>query len=249
MMQVATDVLAVLSRAQMNGNALKIDEQLDRNMYQRTNKVLEAAGGKWNRKAQAHIFDDDAFTRIDQIILTGQVEVPKDEFNFFPTPPAVVDRLMEIAGIRPGMMVLEPEAGRGDIAFACVDAGAVVDCYELMQANFDFLVSSGRFNSVHHMDFLAVEPMPIYDRITMNPPFLKQADIKHVQHALRFLKPDGLLTSVMSAGVSFRDNKLTQDFRNLIRARGGEIEALLEGAFKASGTMVNTLIATIPGGI
>jgi len=52
-MQVATDVLAVLSRAEMSGNALKIAEQLDRNMYQRTNKVLEAAGGKWNRKAQA----------------------------------------------------------------------------------------------------------------------------------------------------------------------------------------------------
>ena len=31
-------------------------------------------------------------------------------------------------------------------------------------------------------------------------------------------------------------------------ARGGDIEALPEGAFKASGTMVNTLIATIPGG-
>ena len=77
---------------------------------------------------------------------------------------------------------------------------------------------------------------------------LKQADIKHVQHALRFLKPDGLLTSVMSAGVSFRDNRLTQDFRDLIRARGGDIEALPEGAFKASGTMVNTIIATIPGG-
>jgi len=168
MMQVATDVLAVLSRAQMNGNALKIDEQLDRNMYQRTNKVLEAAGGKWNRKAQAHLFDDDAFTRIDQIILTGQVEVPKDEFNFFPTPPAVVRRLMEIADVHPGMMVLEPEAGRGDIAIACVDAGAIVDCYELMQANFDFLASCGRFNSVRHMDFLTATPEPIYDRIVMN---------------------------------------------------------------------------------
>ena len=247
-MQVATDVLAVLSRAEMSGNALKIAEQLDRNMYQRTNKVLEAAGGKWNRKAQAHLFDDDAFTRIDQIILTGQVEVPKDEFNFFPTPPAVVRRLMEIANVRPGMKVLEPEAGRGDIAFACVEAGGIVDCYELMQANFDFLVSSGRFNSVRHMDFLAAPPEPIYDRIVANPPFLKQADIHHIQHALRFLKPDGLLTSVMSAGVSFRDNKLTQDFRDLIRARGGDIEALPEGAFKASGTMVNTIIATIPGG-
>jgi len=95
---------------------------------------------------------------------------------------------MDIANIRPGMLVLEPEAGRGDIAFACIDAGAIVDCYELMQANFDFLASSGRFNSVHHMDFLEATPEPIYDRIVMNPPFLKQADIKHVQHALRFLK-------------------------------------------------------------
>lgn len=246
-MQVATDILAVLSRAEINGNGLKIAEQLDRSMYQRTNKVLEAAGARWNRKAQAHLFDGDAFTRIDQIILTGQVEVPKDEFNFFPTPPAVVRRLMEVAGVRPGMKVLEPEAGRGDIAFACVDAGGIVDCYELMQTNFDFLVSSGRCNSVRHKDFLTVAPEPIYDRIVMNPPFLKQADIKHVQHALGFLKPDGLLASVMSTGVTFRDNKLTQEFRDLIRARGGDIEALPEGAFKASGTMVNTIIATIPG--
>lgn len=245
-MQVATDILAVLSRAEMNGNALKISEQLDRAMYQRTNKVLEAAGGKWNRKAMAHIFDEDAFTRIDQIILTGQVDVPKDEFNFFPTPPAIVQRLMEIAEVRAGMKVLEPEAGRGDIAFACVDAGAIVDCYELMQSNYDFLVSSGRFNSVHHMDFLAAVPDPTYDRIVMNPPFFLQTDIRHVQHALRFLKPNGLLTSVMAASVTFRDNKLTQDFRDLIRSRGGDIEALPEGAFKSSGTMVNTIIATIP---
>jgi predicted RNA methylase len=245
-MQVAPEVLAVLSRAQATGNALVISEQLDRKMYERTNKILDAAGGKWNRKAKAHIFDADAATRIDQIILTGQVEVPKDEFNFFPTPPAIVQRLMEIAGVRAGMKVLEPEAGRGDIAFACVDAGAIVDCYELMQSNFEFLVSSGRFNSVQHMDFLEAAPEPVVDRIVMNPPFLKQADIRHVLHALRFLKPNGLLISVMSAGVTFRDNKLTQDFRDLIRRRGGDIEALPEGAFKSSGTLVNTIIATIP---
>jgi 16S rRNA G1207 methylase RsmC len=36
----------------------------------------------------------------------------------------------------------------------------------------------------------------------MNPPFARQADIHHVNHALKFLKPDGLLVSVMSAGVT-----------------------------------------------
>lgn len=75
-MQVDNTVLAVLSRANVQGNALSIAEQLDRTLYARTNKVLEAAGGKWNRKAQAHIFDADAASRIDEIILTGSVVVP-----------------------------------------------------------------------------------------------------------------------------------------------------------------------------
>ena len=84
-MRIDDEVLAVLSSAEASGCNVTLTGQLDRKLYERTNKVLEAAGGKWNRKARAHLFDDDAFTRIDQIILTGQVEVPKDEFNFFPT--------------------------------------------------------------------------------------------------------------------------------------------------------------------
>lgn len=220
--------------------------QLDRKMYERTNKVLEAAGGKWNRKAKAHLFDDEAATRVDQIILSGEVEVPKDEFNFFPSPPDVVVRLMELADVQRGMRVLEPSAGRGAITYACVDAGATVDCYELMEANFVALAGDARLGSVRNLDFLAQEPEASYDRVVMNPPFAKQADIKHVLHALRFLKPDGLLVSVMAASVAFRDNKLTQDFRDLIRERDGDIEALPEGAFKSSGTMVRSVIVTIP---
>lgn len=245
-MRVEDDVLAVLSRAETNGNALVLTGQLDRRMYERTNKVLEAAGGKWNRKARAHIFDDEAANRVDQIILSGEVEVPKDEFNFFPSPPSVVARLMELAGVQRGMRVLEPSAGKGAIAYACADAGATVDCYELMEANFVALAGDARLGAVRHMDFLTQAPEASYERVVMNPPFAKQADIKHVLHALRFLKPGGLLVSVMAASVAFRDNKMTQDFRDLIRERGGDIEALPEGAFKASGTMVRSVIVTIP---
>ncbi|BBE51122.1 type 11 methyltransferase [Ferriphaselus amnicola] len=240
------DVLAVLSRAETNGHALVLTGQLDRRMYERTNKVLEAAGGKWNRKAKAHLFDNEAATRVDQIILSGEVDVPKDEFNFFPSPPAVVERLMELADVSHGMRVLEPSAGKGAIAFACADAGARVDCYELMEENFVALAGDVRLGSVRHMDFLAQVPEASYDRVVMNPPFAKQADIRHVLHALRFLKLGGLLVSVMAASVAFRDNKLTADFRELIRQRGGDIEALPEGAFKASGTMVRSVIVTIP---
>lgn len=245
-MKIEDDVLAVLSRAEAAGNAVTLTGQLDRKLYERTNKALEAAGGKWNRKAKAHLFDADATERIEQMLATGSIEVPKDEFNFFPSPPAVVVRLLALADIKPGMRVLEPSAGKGAIAYACADAGATVDCYELMEANFVALAGDARLGPVRHMDFLAQAPEASYDRVVMNPPFLKQADIKHVMHALQFLKPGGLLVSVMASSVAFRDNRLTQDFRDLVRARGGDIEALPDGSFKASGTNVNTVIVTIP---
>jgi len=246
-MRVENEVLAVLSRAHTNGNALTLVDQLDRRLYERTNKVLEACGGKWNRKAKAHLFDIDAAERIDQIIVTGEVEIPKDEFNFFPTPRRIVGRLLEIAAIEPGMRVLEPSAGQGAIAAPMANLGAIVDCYELMAENYLALCQDKRFFSVKHADFLECEPEVFYDRVVMNPPFAKQADIKHVLHALQFLKPDGLLVSVMAAGIRFRDNRMTTDFRALVDERRGSIEDCPEGAFKESGTMVQTVIVTIPG--
>ena len=245
-MRVDDAVLQVLSVAELDGQALRLTGQLDRAMYTKVNKVIEAAGGKWNRSAKAHLFDRPASDRVEEIILTGEVEVPKDEFNYFPSPPNVVARLMELAQIAPGMAVLEPSAGRGAIAYACADAGAKVDCYDLMADNFYALAGDIRLGTVRNMDFLSQAPEASYHRVVMNPPFAKQQDIKHVLHALKFLKPEGLLVSVMASSVTFRDNKLTQDFRDLIRERGGDIEALPEAAFKASGTMVRTVIVTIP---
>lgn len=246
-MRVELNVLHILSNAQVSGNHVVLVGQLERKLYEKTNRVLEAAGGKWVRKARAHVFDCEAASRIDQILVTGEVDVPKDEFNYFPTPSNIVAKLVGLAAIAPGMRVLEPEAGQAAIALACVEAGAVVDCIELMEENFAKLQAMGRFNSVLNLDFLHVEPVPIYDRIVMNPPFLKQADIHHVNHALKFLRPGiGRLVSVMSAGVTFRENNLTTSFRQLVAERGGSLECLPEGAFKDSGTNVNTVVVSIP---
>ncbi|KVH04139.1 restriction endonuclease subunit M [Burkholderia anthina] len=243
-MRITTDVLATLSAAEAIGNQLKLVGQLDRSLYERTNKVLEAAGGKWNRKVKAHVFDGDASDAIEQIILTGEITIPQD-FGYFPTPSSVVDRLIELADVRDGHRVLEPSAGRGNIA--CAFRDTIVDCYELLPENVDALEALGYDHwSITQADFLSVEPSPIYDRVVMNPPFEKRADIHHVRHALQFLVPDGRLVSVMSAGVLFRTDRLTSEFRALVDERGGSIEELPEGAFKASGTMVNTVVAVIP---
>ncbi len=246
MMKIANEVLAVLSAAKASGNAVTLLGQLDRKLYEKTNKVLEAAGGKWNRKAKAHVFDVDAEDRLDQIILTGEVTITKDEFEFFETPGPVVARLMELASVKRDMLILEPNGGRGAIALPCAEAGAIVDCYELMEANFAYLSEQELLRSVLRADFLMVEPEPTYDAIVMNPPFRAQADVRHVMHALKFLKPGGVLASVMSAGVLFRQNKLTSDFRELISERGGVIEDLPEASFKKSGTLVSTVAVMIP---
>lgn len=249
-MRVDNEVLNVLSAAECNGNNLILTGQLDRNLYTRTNKVIEAAGGKWNRKAKAHVFDIEASERIEQIILTGDVVVPKDDFEFFPTPPAVVRHVIHLANIHDGMRVLEPSAGQGALAKAAHEAAVdvMIDMYELMPENNDILHDLNlRLSAIGEpTDFLTVEPAPIYDRVVMNPPFGRQADIKHVSHALKFLKPGGLLVSVMASSVTFRNNKLTTDFRQLIAERGGHIEELPDGSFKSSGTMVNTVIVVIP---
>lgn len=254
-MQIGTDVLNVLSNAVINENALKLTGQLDRKLYIATNKVLEAAGGKWSRKAQAHVFEGDAAGLMDSIILTGTVVNKKQELGYFPTPQPVVARLLELADIEAGDLVLEPSAGQGAIAVEVAKLGAIVHCFEIDPTNSDKLAKALFANtpeySVETKDFMNVETGKanfrgdLYDRVVMNPPFARQDDIRHVTHAFGFLKPGGKLVSVMSAGVSFRTNKLTEDFRQLVRDNGGEIIALPDNSFVESGTGVSTVIVTM----
>lgn len=249
-MIVETEVLAVLSGAVVVGNALRLVGQLDRKLYERTNKVIEAAGGKWNRKAKSHLFDGEAAEAIDQIILTGEIQFKKQDFGQFDSPPLVVARVIELAEIEPGMAVLEPSAGHGNIARALLFKDCAIDCVEIDEKRAGGLATKfgptdPDFRKIVPGDFLGIEPIPIYDRVVMNPPFARQADIKHVMHALRFLKLGGRLVSVMSAGTIFRQDAAAKGFRDLLAKHGGEHEALPTGAFKESGTLVNAVIVSM----
>lgn len=243
-MRVPDDVLSILAAAEVNGNSLVLQGQLDRPSYVAVNKVLEAAGWKWNRKAKAHTCDGEAIDVLEQVLLTGEVTVSKNEFGFFPTPKAIVSRLIALADIKPGMQVLEPSAGKGAIAYAIAEI-TPPHCIELLEANFAALAGDLRFAAVSKYDFLQVQPNAVFDRIVMNPPFARQADIKHVTHAFKFLKDGGRLVSVMSASVTFRNDRLTNEFRALVERCDGDITPLPEGSFKESGTMVRTVVVTL----
>lgn len=246
-MRPSNDVLAVLSRCEASGCTLRLPGQLDRRDYLAVNKVIEAAGGKWDRRAQAHLFADPAGPIIETILLTGEVVSRKQELQFFETPPEVVERLVKMASLSVGMTVLEPSAGNGAILTAVAPLVSATVACEIDPARADDLRRQG-FYCLHEGDFLAVPPGSIlYDRVVMNPPFTRQQDIAHVLHALEFLKPRGLLVSVMSLAATFRQNRVTQDFQALVKERGGQFEPLPDDAFKVSGTGVKTVIVTIPG--
>lgn len=250
-MHVTQDVLSVLSDCQFRDKQLVLPNQLDRALYVKTNKVIELAGGKWNRKAKAHLFEMDAESRIEQVILTASVEKPKDDFNFFPTPPAIIRQMLDYLDIKPGERVLEPSCGDGRIVFAVHEEqpDTHITAVELEPLRVTDLRNSAAFSATGaelvEGDFLNCNFTDKYDVIPMNPPFTRMADIHHVTHALNLLDDHGRLSAIMSAGVLFRQTNKHKTFRDMVAALGGEFVELDAGSFKESGTMVSTVMLNI----
>lgn len=244
-MKISQDVMQVLDSAEVDGNRLVLTGQLDRKLYQDVNKVLEAIGGKWSRGGKAHVFDMPVSEVLEPIMETGEYSRDKQDFGQFDSPEDVVARVIELACIEPGMTVLEPSAGIGNIAYAAEASGGKVTAIEIDPKRCEKLKGTASLTA-HNHDFLQQTTVPFYDRVVMNPPFAKQADIDHVLHATKCLKVGGLLVSVMSASVLFRDNAKTKSFRAFVKERGGTFERLPAGSFSQSGTAVHTCIVKIP---
>jgi predicted RNA methylase len=243
-MKIEPTVAEVLTRSTFTDTRLVLPEQLDRTLYLRTAKVIVSLGGKWDRRAGAHIFPGEAGVLVAEALGTGEVRTAQED-GWFPTPASVVTHLVDLAGVRAAMTVLEPSAGEGAIAGACADLGAVVHCVELDPDRAAALRRLG-FHHVHEGDFLELPPHPQFDRVVMNPPFAHGADVAHVTHALAYLKPGGRLVSVMAKGVTSRGDRRAVTFRRTITDAGGWFADLPEGAFKVSGTTVRTVVAVVP---
>ncbi len=244
-MKIDSAITAILDQSEIRNSLLFLPTQLDRKDYARVDKVLNAAGGKWNRAAKAHVFPEDARAVVEAMILTGEIVSVKQAFGYFATTPAVLEILMQAARIKPGQTMLEPSAGCGVIAKAGLSAGALVDCVEIRHDAAVALNESGLYREVSCDNFLTMPVKPNYDRVVMNPPFAKQADLAHVERAFGWLKPGGRLVAVMAAGVVQRTNRASVDFRDFVASHSGRFDNLPPNAFKASGTGVNTVIVTM----
>jgi protein-L-isoaspartate O-methyltransferase len=164
------------------------------------------------------------------------VDIP----GFFPTPKPTIEKMMQAADVQPGMKVLEPSAGKGDIADAMKAKGANVDTVEYSSPLNDILKAKG--HNVVGEDFLKHTGQ--YDRIVMNPPFEKGQDAAHVMHAWEQLKPGGKIVAVMSEGTFGRSDRKSTEFRQWLNERDGTSEKLPQGSFTGKESFRQTGTAT-----
>lgn len=254
-MRVTQEILAALSTAEVTGKNVRLTDQLDHALYTKVNKMLEAVGGKWDRRAKAHVFTEDAGPLLDVVITTGEVTTARD-VGFFETPKDLARRLVALANVGKGDHCLEPSAGLGRIVRAMADAGAgrVSFCErDPKRADhvFESLVARGtsvfRFTEDDWLD-VPVElftSRPPIDRVVMNPPFTKVGagdHLDHVRHAFEALRVGGVLVSVLPYSVTFRRDKRHTAFSEWVRSAGGTIEPLPVDSFKESGTGVRTVV-------
>jgi protein-L-isoaspartate O-methyltransferase len=151
--------------------------------------------------------------------------------GFFPTPPAIIGQMLEAAGIGPGMSVLEPSAGKGDILDALAQCqGIQLFGVEAVPQLADICTAKG--HNCATADFMESD-LGQWDRILMNPPFENGQDRAHVMKAYQCLKPGGRVVAVMSAG-SFQDGRGKSEWLAFLEAQDHTIEELEDGAFSSA---------------
>lgn len=163
--------------------------------------------------------------------------------GYFPTPAALVARMIEAAGLPDGSRVLEPSAGSGAIADALREAGHKVECIERHSSLCEILAAKG--HNLIRGDFLEISTAGHFDAVLMNPPFEGGQDLEHVRHAFEAVKPGGRLVAIMGAGVTFRQDKRFADFRAWAEEMGGEFVEIPAGTFKESGTGVASVMLSL----
>jgi SAM-dependent methyltransferase len=155
--------------------------------------------------------------------------------GFYPTPPDLISRVLELADLNATDTVLDPSAGKGDIldAVAALFPGQRSALYaaEINSTLREILRLKGY--SLLGDDFLELTPdTTTFDRILMNPPFENGQDADHVTHALKFLRPGGRLVAIVIEGVFFRKFKKETVFRELLTKMNAYVSEPIDEGFK-----------------
>lgn len=164
--------------------------------------------------------------------------VSKD-LQYYPTPMAVVKNVLGELSIGEGEIVLEPSCGCGRFMDGIARKFPQARCrgIEVDAARAEEARAKG--HKVLTANFLETIPSEQCDHVVMNPPFYGKHYAKHIEHALKYLKPGGRLTAILPI-TARTDHGLVDSMGYKTRWRD-----LPFGSFRESGTNIHTTVLTI----
>ena len=174
--------------------------------------------------------------------------------NFYPTPESLIDKMIQHVNLRLTSTVLEPSAGKGNIADKVFKElksmgnkweddpyKSRIDTIELnpeLQATL-----KGKGYKVVHDDFLTFNTFKRYDLIIMNPPF-DNGD-KHLLKAIDIQKRGGDIVCILNAETIKNPYSNTRnELKNLLEYYNAKVE-FLEEEFTNAERTTNVEIALI----
>ena len=178
---------------------------------------------------------------------SASTAVSKD-LQFYWTPPEVVALALDYVGLptrnsysgeRPVWRVLEPSCGDGRILDAVRAHGHRGFGIEYHPQRATEARAKG--HAVLTANFLEHPPAAEFDAVVMNPPFYGRHYAKHVRHALRFVKPGGVLVAILPATARYDHGELA----DLVRNERDQWCDLPVASFAEAGTNVPTTMLRI----
>lgn len=156
-------------------------------------------------------------------------------YQLFQTPPEIAARLVALLGSP--SRVLEPSAGLGRLLDALPPCGTVA-IEAAPQCAGELFRQDRPGVKILQRDFLTVTPTEtgLFDAVAMNPPFHMRADIRHILHAVEFLRPGGKLAALCMD---------TPHRARALQHLAATWERIPEKAFHAEGTDVACVLLTI----
>ena len=210
---------------------------------------LEKIGGHWRERFGGFVFDVDPIPALMDEKTWEPVE--HDNYDkwriarqFYPTPPDLAKKVVEMCEIEPHHTVLEPSAGTGALLkpIGRKDNVLAVEidpamAHQLEDEGYDVFNTSFEEASAR---------LSLVDRIVMNPPFgPKQKDIQHIMMAYKLLKQGGVMVAIMGENDLYYNTELTNTFNTFLRIVNATVEEVPIRSFLCSGTRVDTVIVKI----
>lgn len=221
------------------------------NNYAELKKTLTKACGKYKRNTFEFPYPAKS---IVESLMSGKSIDFKKEFQFFPTPTELVERVcQDIIFDKDEINILEPSAGHGafikHVLTLNEDIKKNVFMIELSELNFSILkdLDLPKANQLYieKADFLETKDHILYDLILANPPFTKNQDIDHIKKMYSLLSDGGQLLTLSSTSWVRGSQKKQVEFREWLDDAGATCTAIDQGAFKSSGTNVATMYINI----